>query len=163
MAYHAEPEAEAKGKGDGWKWKWMEMDRKANGLKRWIKKKERKKERKWMNEKGTGLKKVMKKQTGWKVSGWKIEMSRESSELKRTWMEKVFDRKGNDWKKKRNFILYILRFSHQILLWEKRFGFYFHQSETRNEFLTREKIVSSNHKPRLSELCLRGLFRGHRG
>ena len=45
-------------------------------------------------------------------------------------------------------ISYILRFSHQILLVKKRFGFYFHQSERRNEFLTREKIVSSNHKPR---------------
>ena len=30
---------------------------------------------------------------------------------------------------------------------KKRFGFYFDQSERRNEFLTREKIVSSNHKP----------------
>ena len=50
-----------------------------------------------MDEKDTALKKAMKKQMGWKVNGWKIEMSRESNELKRTWMEKVLDRKGNGW------------------------------------------------------------------
>ena len=35
---------------------------------------------------------------------------------------------------------------------KKRFGFYFDQSETRNEFLTCEKIVSSNHKPRFKRI-----------
>ena len=35
---------------------------------------------------------------------------------------------------------------------KKRFGFYFDQSERRNEFLTREKIVSSNHKPRFKRI-----------
>ena len=30
---------------------------------------------------------------------------------------------------------------------KKCFGFYVDQSERRNKFLTREKIVSSNHKP----------------
>ena len=47
---------------------------------------------------------------------------------------------------------------------KKRLGFYFDQLERRNEFLTREKIVSSNHTNYgLRELCFRGLFRGHRG
>ena len=41
-----------------------------------------------------------------------------------------------------------LGISHQILLCEKAFRIYFDQSERRNEFLTGEKIVSSNHKPR---------------
>ena len=31
---------------------------------------------------------------------------------------------------------------------KRRFGFYFDQSERRNEFLTRGKVVSSNQKPR---------------
>ena len=35
---------------------------------------------------------------------------------------------------------------------KKRFRFYFDQSERRNEFLTREKIVSSNHKPRFKRI-----------
>ena len=35
---------------------------------------------------------------------------------------------------------------------KKRFGFYCDQSERRNEFLTREKIVSSNHKPQLKRI-----------
>ena len=56
------------------------------------------------------------------------------------------------------FISYILRFSHQILLVKKRFGFYFHQSERRNEFFTREKIVSSNHKPRSKRIVFSRAF-----
>ena len=32
------------------------------------------------------------------------------------------------------------------------FGFYFDQSERRNEFLTREKIVSSNYRPRFKRI-----------
>ena len=55
-------------------------------------------------------------------------------------------------------ILYILRFSHQILLCEKRFGFYFDKSERRNEFLTREKIVPSNHKPRFKRIVFSRAF-----
>ena len=46
---------------------------------------------------------------------------------------------------------------------KKRFGFYFDQSERRNEFLTREKIVSSNHKPRFKRIVFSRAFRGHRG
>ena len=56
------------------------------------------------------------------------------------------------------FISYILRFSHQILLVKKRFGFYFHQSERRNEFFTREKVVSSNHKPRSKRIVFSRAF-----
>ena len=41
---------------------------------------------------------------------------------------------------------------------KKRFGFYFDQSERRNEFLTREKIVSSNHKPRLKRIVFSRAF-----
>ena len=44
---------------------------------------------------------------------------------------------------------------------KKRFGFYFDQSERRNEFLTREKIVSSNHKPRFKRIVFSRAFRGH--
>ena len=40
-----------------------------------------------------------------------------------------------------------LRFSHQNFAVKERFGFYFDQSERRNEFPTRGKIVSTNHKP----------------
>ena len=39
-----------------------------------------------------------------------------------------------------------------------RFGFYFDQSERRNEFLTREKIVSSNHKPRFKRIVFSRAF-----
>ena len=39
-----------------------------------------------------------------------------------------------------------------------RFGFYFDQSERRNEFLTREKIVSSNHKPRFKWIVFSRAF-----
>ena len=35
---------------------------------------------------------------------------------------------------------------------KKRFRFYFDQSGRRNEFLTREKVVSSNHKPRFRRI-----------
>ena len=41
---------------------------------------------------------------------------------------------------------------------KKRFGFYFDQSERRNEFLTREKIVSSNHKPRFKRIVFSPAF-----
>ena len=41
---------------------------------------------------------------------------------------------------------------------KKRFGFYFDQSERQNEFLTREKIVSSNHKPRLKWIVFSRAF-----
>ena len=41
---------------------------------------------------------------------------------------------------------------------KKRFGFYFDQSERRNEFFTREKIVSSNHKPRFKWLMFSRAF-----
>ena len=41
---------------------------------------------------------------------------------------------------------------------KKRFGFYFDQSERQNEFLTREKIVSSNHKPRLKRIVFSRAF-----
>ena len=41
---------------------------------------------------------------------------------------------------------------------KKRFGFYFDQSERRNEFLAREKIVSSNHKPRFKRLVFSRAF-----
>ena len=41
---------------------------------------------------------------------------------------------------------------------KKRFGFYFDQSERRNEFLTREKIVSSNHKPRFKRIVFSRAF-----
>ena len=43
---------------------------------------------------------------------------------------------------------------------KKRFGFYFDQSERRNKFLTREKIVSSNHKPRFKEIVFSRAFSG---
>ena len=57
------------------------------------------------------------------------------------------------------FISYILRFSHQKFCFvKKRFGFYFDQSERRNEFLTREKIVSSNHKPRFKRIVFSRAF-----
>ena len=48
--------------------------------------------------------------------------------------------------------------SHQILLCEKAFRIYFDQSERRNEFLTREKIVSSNHKPRFKRIVFSRAF-----
>ena len=41
---------------------------------------------------------------------------------------------------------------------KKRFGFYFDQSDRRNEFLTREKIVSSNHKPRFKRVVFSRAF-----
>ena len=41
---------------------------------------------------------------------------------------------------------------------KKRFGFYFDQSERRNEFLTREKIVSSNHKQRFKRIVFSRAF-----
>ena len=41
---------------------------------------------------------------------------------------------------------------------KKRFGFYVDQSERRNEFLTREKIVSSNHKPRFKRIVFSRAF-----
>ena len=43
---------------------------------------------------------------------------------------------------------------------KKRFGFYFDQSERRNEFLTRKKIVSSNHKPRFKRIVFSRAFAG---
>ena len=46
---------------------------------------------------------------------------------------------------------------------KRRFGFYFDQSERRNEFLTREKVVSSNHKPRFRRIVfLRAFSRSSR-
>ena len=44
------------------------------------------------------------------------------------------------------FILYILRFSDRISHVKTPFGNFRSQSEWRNDFLTREKSVSSNHK-----------------
>ena len=41
---------------------------------------------------------------------------------------------------------------------KKRFGFYFDQSEWRNEFLTREKNLSSNHKPRFKRTVFSRAF-----
>ena len=41
---------------------------------------------------------------------------------------------------------------------KKRFGFYFDQLERRNEFLTRENIVSSNHKPRFKRTVFSRAF-----
>ena len=41
---------------------------------------------------------------------------------------------------------------------KKRTGFYFDQSERRNEFLTREKFVSSNHKPRFKRIVFSRAF-----
>ena len=41
---------------------------------------------------------------------------------------------------------------------KKHFGFYFDLSERRNEFLTRQKIVSSNHKPRLKRIVFSRAF-----
>ena len=41
---------------------------------------------------------------------------------------------------------------------KKRFGFYSDQSERRNEFLIRVKIVSSNHKPRLKRIVFSQAF-----
>ena len=41
---------------------------------------------------------------------------------------------------------------------KKRFGFYFDQSDRRNQFLTREKIVSSNHKPRFKRIVFSRAF-----
>ena len=55
-------------------------------------------------------------------------------------------------------ISYILRFRIKFRFVKKRFGFYFHQSERRNEFLTREKIVSSNHKPRFKRIVFSRAF-----
>ena len=57
-----------------------------------------------------------------------------------------------------SFISYILRFRIKFRFVKKRFGFYFHQSERRNEFLTREKIVSSNHKPRFKRIVFSRAF-----
>ena len=56
------------------------------------------------------------------------------------------------------FISYILRFRIKFCFVKKRFGFYFDQSERRNEFLTREKIVSSNHKPRFKRIVFSRAF-----
>ena len=66
-----------------------------------------------------------------------------------------------------SFISYILRFSHQILRCEKAFRILLRPireakrvSHTwKNRFV--QSQTSSNHG--LSELCFRGLFRGHRG
>ena len=41
---------------------------------------------------------------------------------------------------------------------KKRFGFYFDQSEKRNESLTRENFVSSNHKPRFKRIVFSRAF-----
>ena len=41
---------------------------------------------------------------------------------------------------------------------KRRFVFYFHQSERRNEFLTREKVVSSNYKPRFKRIVFSRAF-----
>ena len=43
---------------------------------------------------------------------------------------------------------------------KSRFGFYFDQSERRNEFLTRETVVSSNHKPRFKRIVFSRSSRG---
>ena len=59
---------------------------------------------------------------------------------------------------KKGFISYILRFRIKFCFVKKRFGFYFDQSERRNEFLTREKIVSSNHKPRFKRIVFSRAF-----
>ena len=58
----------------------------------------------------------------------------------------------------RHFILYILRFSHQILLCEKAFQILLRPIREANEFLTREKIVSSNHKPRFKRIVFSRAF-----
>ena len=52
------------------------------------------------------------------------------------------------------FILYVLRFC----CVKKPFGYTFDQSERRNEFLTREKIDSSNHKPRFMRIVFSRAF-----
>ena len=57
-----------------------------------------------------------------------------------------------------SFISYILRFRIKFCFVKKRFGFYFDQSERRNEFLTREKIVSSNHKTRFKRIVFSRAF-----
>ena len=56
------------------------------------------------------------------------------------------------------YFIYTEIFASKILLCKKRFGFNFDQSERRNEFLTREKIVSSNHKARLKRIVFSRAF-----
>ena len=51
-----------------------------------------------------------------------------------------------------------MRFRIKFCFVKKRFGFYVDQSERRNEFLTREKIVSSNHKPRFKRIFFSRAF-----
>ena len=77
---------------------------------------------------------------------------------------------SHEWAKRTSEILFLPR-EHKINLfhtyWDfrikfcvvkKRFGFYFDQSERRNKFLTREKIVSSNHKPRFKRTVFSRAF-----
>ena len=62
------------------------------------------------------------------------------------------------WRLVSRIISYILRFRIKFCFVKKRFGFYFDQSERRNEFLTREKIVSSNHKPQFKRIVFSRAF-----
>ena len=56
------------------------------------------------------------------------------------------------------FISYILRFLHQILLCEKAFPILLRPLREAKEFLIREKIVSSNHKPRFKRIVFSRAF-----
>lgn len=62
------------------------------------------------------------------------------------------------------FILYIPSFRIKLSCANKRFGFYFHQSERQNEFLTREKNCFVHSQTTVSLFFFfRGLFHSHRG
>ena len=50
------------------------------------------------------------------------------------------------------FILYILRFSHQILLCEKAFKIFNDQSKRQNDFVTGERIILSNYKQQFKRI-----------
>ena len=83
------------------------------------------------------------------------------------WYTNEFKYNRQTWYHRNHRYLYMWRYHLFHTYWdfcikfcfvEKRFGFYFDQSERRNEFLTREKIVSSNHKPRFKRIVFPRAF-----
>ena len=71
--------------------------------------------------------------------------------------EQSYDGQGCGPSKKYYFI-HTEIFASNFALWKNVFGFYFDQSERRHEFLTREKIVSSNHKPQFKRIVFSRAF-----
>ena len=84
-------------------------------------------------------------------SMWKAHKNQECGKLS----VKLYEHKGF-----KNTILFHTYWDFRIKFCfvKKRFGFYFDQSERRTEFLTREKIVSSNHKPRFKRIVFSRAF-----